>query len=128
MARGRLPGESVSGQHRVGSQGGDVATWRRGDVATRRRGGSGEGRSVRAVARGVGGDQATDAVGIAADEVLRDFAAQAEPHWDDRFDGQLVQQRECVVHCGAEVETAGRDAVAAQVGRDDVESIPQRID
>ena len=50
-------------------------------------------------------------VRIAADHVLSDVAAQAEPHQDDALGGQLVQQGEDVLNCRLVVEATGRAAV-----------------
>ena len=116
--RGRIGGlasEPVTGHRRLNLDGGDAE-------------GSGERMSSRGVAGGVGGDERLRPVGLTAQHLLRDVAAQAEPDQDDLPGRHVVQQGQGVLDRGVEPERATRRPVPPQVRHDDMETTRQRVD
>jgi hypothetical protein len=78
--------------------------------------------AVGGVACGVGGDEPTDEVGSAADDLLGDVGAEAEPDQHDRRAGKVIQEGEHVLDSRVEVEAPGGRAVSAQVRGHDAEA------
>ena len=106
---GGLAGELVACPQGLDPQGGDGGC-------------RGEWVAVGGVAGGVGGDQPTDEVGSAADDLLGDVGAEAEPDQHDRRAGKVIQEGEHVLDSRVEVEAPGGRAVSAEVGGHDAEA------